>query len=254
MPGYVDLHSHFLPGVDDGAQTLSESLAICSGLLEIGFGMVVATPHIRAAMFENTKSGLSGAYRAFLAEVAERTDMPETGLAAEYFCNDLFWRLLEEDDLLFYPVADEAESKRAHRGVRARAVLVESPYEKLPVRVEHRFFEMVVRGIHPVLAHPERYFFLHRETEPIDRMLEGGTLALLDIKALVGRHGAKSQRAAERMLDEGVYFAASSDAHHPEDVALVARGIERLESRLGEEECRQLLADNPRRILLGDLG
>jgi protein-tyrosine phosphatase len=252
--GYVDLHSHFLPGVDDGAQMLDDSLAICRGLFEIGFDTVIATPHIRSAMFENTKAGLSEAYETFYASVADQSGLPKTGLAAEYFCNDLFWQLVESGELLTYPIADTYANKQRQTQKRQRSVLVETSYDQLPVRIEHRFFQMIVRNVYPALAHPERYFFLHRDTKPIDRMLESGMLAIMDVKALTGRHGKKTKRAAERMLDEGVYFAVSSDAHRPEDVELVAEGIERLESLVGEEESRDLLAENPARILEGYIG
>jgi protein-tyrosine phosphatase len=238
--GFVDLHSHILPGVDDGAKTLSDSVEICRGLSEIGFDTVVATPHIREAMFENTKAGLTSAYQSFTQNVAREPGLPNTALAAEYFCNDLFWRLAESGELLRYP--------------NGKAALVELPYEKLPVRIDDHFFQLVVHGIRPVLAHPERYFFLHRDTRPIDRMLESGVLALLDVKALVGRQGKKSQRAAERMLDEGVYFGASTDAHYQADIALVEDGIERLVSLVGEEETRRLFVENPRQLLQENAG
>jgi protein-tyrosine phosphatase len=135
-----------------------------------------------------------------------------------------------------------------------RAILVETPYDQLPVRIEHRFFQMIVRNIHPALAHPERYLFLHRDTKPIDQMLQSGVLAIMDVKALTGRYGRKIQRAAERMLDEGVFFAVASDAHRLADVEHVADGIERLESIVGEEESRDLLAENPARLLEGYIG
>ncbi len=254
MRGYVDLHSHFLPGVDDGAQTLDESLAICRGLFEIGFDTVIATPHIRTAMFENTKAGLSQVYGTFCASVADRSGLPKTGLAAEYFCNDLFWQLVQSDELLTYPIANAPANEPQKKQRRQKAILVETSYHQLPLRIEHRFFQMIVRSIHPALAHPERYFFLHRETQPIDRMLKSGVLAIMDVKALTGRYGNKPRRTAERMLDEGVYFAVSSDAHRPDDVDLVAKGIERLESLVGEEESRDLLAENPARMLKGYIG
>jgi protein-tyrosine phosphatase len=121
------------------------------------------------------------------------------------------------------------------------------------MRLEERFFEMQVRGVRPVLAHPERYAALFRTTDPLDPMLEVGTVALLDVMALVGRYGRASRRAAERMLDEGVYYAACSDAHRPSDVELVGEAIERLRELCGDDEAKELLADNPRRILAGEV-
>src|SRR5690606_24611012 len=133
-----------------------------------------------------------------------------------------------------------------------KAALVELHYEVWPMRLEERFFEMQVRGVRPVLAHPERYAALFRSTDALDPTLEVGAGALPDLLAPVGRHGRSSRRAAERMLDEGVYYAACTDAHRPGDVELVAEAIERLREIVGEEEAHELLAENPRRILAGD--
>ncbi len=237
MSGYVDLHCHYLPGIDDGVRTMDEGLALLGGLHDLGYEMVVATPHIRTAMFDNRRPGLLRAYQE-LVDIAEGVAaLPKTGLAAEHYCDDVFWQLFLGGEAMPYP--------------GGKAALVELHYEVWPLRLEERFFEMQVRGVRPVLAHPERYAALFRTTDPLDPMLEVGTVALLDVMALVGRYGRASRRAAERMLDEGVYYAACTDAHRPGDVELVAEAIERLRELCGDEETRELLADNPRRILEG---
>ena len=117
--------------------------------------------------------------------------------------------------------------------------------------MEQRFFQMNVRGVRPVLAHPERYVPLFRKTDPIERMLDMGVLPLMDVMSLVGRYGRKPRKAAERMLDEGVYYAVCSDSHRPADVEVVEKAIARLHELVGPEEAYELLAENPRRILEG---
>lgn len=235
MRGFIDLHCHFLPGIDDGAQTVEESIRLCRGLFRLGFDTVVATPHIRSAMFENTKADLIATYNSFIKTIEDVPEIPKISLAAEYYFNDVFWHLFEKDEVLLYS--------------RSTAMLVEFPIEQVPLNVEHRLFKMSVRGIQPVLAHPERYIPLLKSTQPIHRMLETGLLALLDIKALVGKQGNRTKRAAERMLEEGVFFAASTDAHHPEDIVLIERGIERLKNIVGEDEMYELLISNPQQLL-----
>lgn len=125
--------------------------------------------------------------------------------------------------------------------------------EQIPIGVEKGFFRMRVRGVRPVLAHPERYVPLARSTHPIETILRSGVLALMDITALTGRYGQGPMRTAERMLEEGVYFAASSDAHRPEDVDMVEWGIERLRALVGESGAMRLLSEHPRQILQGKL-
>lgn len=234
---YVDLHCHYLPGIDDGVRTMDEAFALLTGLSSIGYSKVIATPHIRTAMFDNRRPGLERAYRELLAIGAEIPGLPATGLAAEHYYDDIFWQLFANDEAMLYP--------------GGKAALVELHYEIWPLGLETRFFEMQVRGVRPVLAHPERYAALFRSTDRLDPALEVGCVALLDVMALVGRYGRASRGAAERMLDEGVYYAACSDAHRPSDVDLVARGIERLRTLVGNEEAHELLAENPARILAG---
>jgi protein-tyrosine phosphatase len=234
---FVDLHCHYLPGVDDGVRTLDEGLALLRGLGSIGYETVVATPHIRTAMFDNRKPVLERAFAELTAISVGLPGLPRVGLSAEHYCDDVFWQLFTRGEAMPYP--------------GGKAALVELHYENWPIRLEERFFEMQVRGVRPVLAHPERYAALFRTTDPLDPMLEVGTVALLDVMSLVGRYGRASQRAAERMLEEGVYYAACSDAHRPTDVPVVAQAIDRLRALVGDEETRELLADNPRRILDG---
>ncbi len=239
MSGYVDLHCHYIPNIDDGVRTMEEGLALLGGLAKVGYERVVATPHIRTAMFDNRRPGLERAYAELVDIAGGVPGLPETGLAAEHYCDDVFWQLFTSDQAMPYP--------------GGKAALVELHYEVWPMRLEERFFEMQVRGVRPVLAHPERYSALFRKTDPLDPMLEVGTVALLDVMALVGRYGRASKRAAERMLDEGVYYAACTDAHRPSDVELVAEAITRLRDLVGDEEADELLAENPRRILSGDV-
>jgi protein-tyrosine phosphatase len=237
--GYVDLHCHYLPGIDDGVRTLAEGLALLGGLRELGYATVIATPHIRTAMFDNRKPGLERAF-AEMVRVSEGVDgLPALGLGAEHYCDDVFWELFTSGQAVPYP--------------GGKAALVEFHYEVWPQRVEARFFDMQIDGVRPVLAHPERYAALSRRTEPIDPLLEVGCAALLDLMSLVGRYGRRSQRAAERMLEQGVYYAACSDCHRPGDVEKVAAAIERLRALVGDEEADELLSENPRRILSGDV-
>ena len=237
--GYVDLHCHYVPSVDDGVRSREEGVALCRGLAEVGFSMVVATPHIRTAMFENRRGPLDEAHRAFCAEAEGLEGMPVLGLGAEHYFDDVFWRLFEQGEALPYP--------------GGRSALVELPRERLPQGLAHCFFRMKVAGVHPVLAHPERYRPFFDSSDPMDPLLDVGALPLLDVMALTGKYGKAPQRAAERMLDEGVYYAACSDAHRPADAAIVAEAIERLERRVGGEEKDFLLHHGPRDILAGTI-
>jgi protein-tyrosine phosphatase len=232
-----DLHCHYLPGVDDGVRTLEDGIALCRGLKQLGYSTVVATPHIRPGMFDNHKPQLEAAFAEFSAAVRDQPGLPERGLAAEHFCDDVFFGLLERGAALPYP--------------GGHAALVEFAPERFPLRIAEQFFRMQVRGVRPVIAHPERYTPVWKEPEVLRELVERGALALLDLMALVGKYGRKPQRCAEDLLDQELYFAACSDSHKPEDLPSVERGIARLIELVGAEYAELLLADRPRQILEG---
>jgi protein-tyrosine phosphatase len=237
MEGLVDLHCHYIPAVDDGVRTLDEGIALCQALKRIGYATVAATPHIRTEMFDNSKPDLVQHFERFAQQAAQAADMPELVLGAEHFCDDLFWERFERGEVLPYGGGN--------------ALLLELPPDNVPLRLGDRCFRMQVRGMRPVLAHPERYTTLFASSAPIERLVEMGVLALLDLMSLVGKYGRKPRHTAERMLEEGVYYAACSDCHRPSDVEHVAAAIERLTALAGEETATALLCEQPRAILRG---
>lgn len=239
MSGYVDLHVHYVPGVDDGARSDDEGLSLCRELAALGYERLVATPHMRLGMFDNKRPALEAAFARFAA-LAEAAGLPvQLGLGSEQHCDAGLLDELGRGGLLPYP--------------GARAILVEFAYDSFPVAVEQLLFKLAVKRLRPVLAHPERYAPLYKRTDPLDRLLDQDVAMQLDLLSLVGKYGRATQRAAERMLEEGVYTIAASDAHGPADAALLARALVRLEELVGKAEAQLMLADNPRRLLQGEV-
>ena len=235
MSGYVDLHCHYLPGIDDGVRSLKDGIELCQGLVSIGYQRVVATPHIRTAMFDNDKRGLMGHAQAFKEATVNVERMPELGLGAEHFFDDVFWRLFTGGEAVPYP--------------GGRAMLVEFPTEMFPINVAELFSHMGKQGVCPVLAHPERYRPCFDKSQALQALVDVGAMPLLDVMSLVGHYGQQPLRAAERILDEDLYYAACSDSHRPRDVAIVQKAIARLESLVGEDRAQALLGDNPAALL-----
>jgi protein-tyrosine phosphatase len=235
MKGFVDLHVHFLPGVDDGVRTLDEARELLEGLHALGFSRAVATPHMRTGWFDNHAEGLMGAMRELEASLGDRTALPLLGLSAEHHVDDMVFERLVAGEGLPYP--------------GGKAALVELAEARFPLGIEHRFFDLMVRGIRPVVAHPERYAPLFRASEPLSTWVSRGVAAQLDLMSLVGRYGRNQQRAAERMLDEGLYLIAASDAHHAKHLPLVEKALSILAKRVGTSRMNALLIDGPRELL-----
>lgn len=239
MRGFIDLHCHWIAGIDDGAKTIGESAALLAGLRSAGFDTVVATPHMRPGLFDNTGDDLRAAFAATRGALEEggAQGLPRLLLSSEHFFDDVVYQRLISGEGLPYP--------------GGHAALVELPTRAFPARIADRFFDLRRRKLRPVLAHPERYEPVWGNISVLDPLLDGGVVLLLDVAALAGKYGRSPRRAAEELLEQGYYYAACSDAHSPRDVNDVKKGIELLERRAGSDETQFLLEEGPRSILEG---
>ncbi|HEX5657079.1 MAG TPA: CpsB/CapC family capsule biosynthesis tyrosine phosphatase [Polyangiales bacterium] len=238
MSGYIDLHLHYVPGVDDGVTTLEESLQVCRGLKSLGYGRLVTTPHIREGMFENDRAGLTAAFEQFVAQLGNDPTLPSLGLAAEHHCDGRLLDRIESGGLMPYP--------------GGHALLLELPNEALPVALDRLVFRIASKGYRTVIAHPERCVPLFKRTDPVDKLIDQDVALQLDLMSLVGKYGRAARKAAERMLDEGAYTIAATDTHGIPDLARVEEALKLLHKLVGDDEARLLLAENPRRLLAGE--
>jgi protein-tyrosine phosphatase len=236
MRGFVDLHCHFIAGVDDGARNPEEGIALLERLHAAGFDWVIATPHMRPGLFDNDKASLEAAYARLLPALA-RPGLPKTSLSSEHYFDDLVFGRIRSGLGLPYP--------------GGRAILLEFYEVEFPLAVDRCFAELRQAGLLPVIAHPERYRGLWQSLAPLERLVDAGAAALLDVAALDGKYGDRPRRTAEKILDRDLYHAACSDAHRPEDVARVLRGMAWIEERYGGEEVEFLFGDGPRALLEG---
>jgi protein-tyrosine phosphatase len=235
--GFVDLHSHVLPGLDDGSPDPETSLQMLRGLRTLGFEVVCATPHQKTGHFLPERSAIRAAHEGLVASAAAAAIDLRIPLGAENMWDATFYERLESDTI---PAYDDGP-----------AFLVELPIAELPVGLFERIFELRRRGRLPVLAHPERYRPLWAAPDLVDKL--GAECALVvDLGAVAGYHGRGEAKAARRMLREGRVHAVASDAHSPSDVRVAAEGIAWIRKKLGEETVTALLCDNPRRILAGE--
>jgi protein-tyrosine phosphatase len=255
MLGYIDLHCHFVAGIDDGARTVEEGVAMLHALYRVGFSHVTATPHMRPGMFENSADDLRASYTQF--EEAYRAlpsdALPSISLASEHFFDaEVYERLLRGEGLPYPPLPGSGTRPPPRPGARTvRPFLLEFPTQVMPPKMASRIVDLKRAGLRPVIAHPERYRSVWIDDSCLDPLLDGGAVLLLDVCAVVGKYGKASQEAAEKLLEEEAYEAACSDAHRPEDAEFVARAIERLTVLVGATERDRLLRDAPAQILAG---
>lgn len=235
--GFVDLHSHVLPALDDGVPALVESMELTRVLEQMGFEVVCATPHQRVGFFVPTREAIDGAYIKVCEGLTSRGSPLELLLGAENFWDELFL-------------------ERAQTGVQpaytgGKAFLFELNTRVAPPRLEEMLFQIRIQGLLPVMAHPERYapFWENDRYQALGR-----TAALLvDLGALDGAHGKRECTAARRLVEEGLAHGVASDVHSVADARAAGAGIAWIKKRLGAPAVERLLADNPRRILQGEL-
>jgi protein-tyrosine phosphatase len=244
----VDLHCHWVAGIDDGVRTTEDGLALLAGLAGLGFSAVYATPHMRIGMFENDRAALEAAFAAMLPAIDRARHagavLPEVHLASEHYFDDVVFERLRQGAALPYPPLRDAAAPTGRR-----PVLVELPPERFPLRLADRFADLRRAGLVPVLAHPERYAPVWADDACLDPLLDAGAHLLLDLCSLVGKYGRAAEKAAWKLLHDGAYEAACSDAHKPADVGLVEKAIAALIARAGQAEAERLLSSGPRHIV-----
>jgi protein-tyrosine phosphatase len=238
MASYVDLHAHFLPGLDDGAKTREQGLAMVDALAALGFTLVHATPHQRAGVFLPSRAAMDQAFADISAGARQGQPELELGLAAENFWDEVLHERLAQREVPSYP--------------GGRAFLFELNPQLLPPRLEQTLFEIRLRGVLPVLAHPERYVAIQQDLTRAEALGRSAAM-LVDAGALDGAHGRAPMKTARRLVEDRLVHAVTSDIHTTEDQRTVAAGMAWIRKRLGDRELDRLLAENPRRMLAGEL-
>jgi len=147
--GFIDIHSHLLPGIDDGAKNIETSIALINKMRSYGIKNIITTPHVLGDLYQNSSDTIKDKLREVQEELQRRniTDV-YIQAAAEYMMDEQFSELLEKNDILT---------------LKDNYVLVEMSYFSAPINLYEILFEIQVKGYKPVLAHPERYSFLHND-------------------------------------------------------------------------------------------
>jgi protein-tyrosine phosphatase len=234
--GFVDLHSHVLAGIDDGAPDLATGLAMLEALARAGFAEVCATPHQKAGQFLPSTEDIDRAWAA--ATAALGAAHPTLHRAAENMWDDVFFERSQRDAVPSYDGGP--------------AFLFELRPQLVPVGLLEHLFRLRTAGKVPVLAHPERYEALWADDDLTGRLARSSAF-VVDLPAVAGYHGRRECKAARRLLQQGLVRAAASDAHTPGDVKQAAEGIAWIEKKLGAAAVDRLLGDGPRALLAGEM-
>ena len=197
---FVDIHSHLLPGIDDGAKTMDASVALIQRMRGYGIQNFVTTPHIMEDVWDNTPSIIQGKLKELTAHLKSIgiTDV-HIRAAAEYMLDGNFNVLLKNKKLLT---------------VKDRFLLIEISYLNPPLNLYEILFNIQIEGYTPILAHPERYGFYHGNDHEYQKLKDAGCLFQLNLLSLSNYYGKPVNQIALQLLKENRYDFVATDTHH----------------------------------------
>lgn len=196
----ADMHSHLLPGIDDGAPNLDASVRLIKGMQQLGYKKLVTTPHILWDIYQNTNEIIEQKF----TELKERLQHEQIDIviqaAAEYYIDDHLDELLAQ--------------KKPLLNFGKNFVLVEFSLASLPLDLKNVLFEMQLQGYQPVIAHPERYVYLSNQKKIFDEFKDSGCLFQLNILSLSNSYGREVTELAHYFCKKNYYDFVGTDLHH----------------------------------------
>lgn len=203
----VDMHSHLLPGIDDGSPDLEQSLSLIKQLNNLGFNKFLCTPHIFKELYPNDSDTIMGALDLVKNGLKEKGLVIEIGAAAEYMVDADF---KVTDGLLCLP---------------GNYILIEMSYLSETTGFEQIVFDLKIHGYQVILAHPERYNFNHNNLIRFNRYKEIGVLFQLNLLSVCGYYGKEVKLTAEYLLENGLYDLAATDLHHNRHLHALSKAV-----------------------------
>lgn len=196
----TDMHSHLIPGIDDGAKTIQKSVAYIQGLADLGYQKIITTPHIMGEFYPNTPAIILAGLDELRAAIVKANISVELEAAAEYFVDDYFVELLDsEAPLLTLP---------------GNRLLIEFSTFAPPANFFEILFRLKTLGYHPILAHPERYIYYAKQFEIFKAFKTKGCALQINFLSLIGHYGTLQKKLAHQLLKAELVDMVGTDLHH----------------------------------------
>lgn len=195
----TDVHSHLIPGIDDGSKDMEDSIAMLKNFYEMGYRKIITTPHVMSDFYKNTPEIILGGLANVKAELKKQKINIELEAAAEYYLDETLQPKIFDGSLLTFG---------------NNYLLFELPFMTEPQNLSSFVFDLQTNGYRPILAHPERYGFWYKDFEKYVEMHDKGVHLQLNILSIVGHYGPEAQKIAERLIDENLITFLGSDCHN----------------------------------------
>jgi protein-tyrosine phosphatase len=204
---YCDMHSHLIPGIDDGAEDLESSLYLIKEMMDLGYKKIITTPHIMWDIYKNTHEIIQSGCELVRKKLAEKNMVVDFQAAAEYYLDEHFEDLLKTDAPLLT--------------LKDKMVLIEFSFLSQPVDLKKIIFAMQLRDYTPVIAHPERYMYFQHHRGWYDEMKDLGCLFQLNLLSLGGFYGRAPMEIAQYLIRKKYISFLGTDLHHSRHAKLL---------------------------------
>jgi len=195
----VDMHSHLIPGIDDGAPTVDDAVELILELQTMGYSKLITTPHIMSDFYKNTPEIINTGLEQMRKVLKERNISVELDAAAEYYMDYEFEKIVDKKELMTFG---------------NNYVLFEISFINPPDQLDAVVFKMRTNGYTPVLAHVERYPFWYDNPEHYEKLVSMGVLMQLNISSLGGQYGPKAMKIGRQLIDNNMIDLLGTDCHN----------------------------------------
>ena len=206
----TDMHSHFIPGIDDGAKNMEESLILISAMKEFGYKKVITTPHIMTDGYRNTPEIINEGLANVRAALRQENIEIEIEAAAEYYFDYEFEKKFKSGNVLTFG---------------EKYLLWEIPFINPPDNINEIVFEMSTLGYRPILAQVERYGFWQNNFEKYQELADRGIFLQMNINSITGHYSVQTRKAAEWLIEKDLVSFVGSDCHHAGHIELMKQAV-----------------------------
>ncbi len=194
--GFVDIHSHVLPEIDDGAKNINESLNLIGEMKKLRFSKIICTPHTFIGVHDNTIDSIEKSYLKLKDNLNVEIKL---SYASEYMLDESFLTNIRNNEILC---------------LKENYILVEMSYINSPINLYEIIFEIITHGYIPILAHPERYFFMHNNFKEYHKLKKAGCLFQANLLSATDYYGKEVTKLLDKMLNKGLIDFVGSDIHN----------------------------------------
>jgi protein-tyrosine phosphatase len=235
----IDLHSHVLPNLDDGAKDLAEAVRMCHIAEQDGIKILAATPHFRPTVYDNNQENILPAVDRLQEEIDRK------GISL---------RIVPGVDIRVSPEVIPFLEQNPRLLFGGRYALMEFPAQCIPPSIEDFFFRMRLKGFTPIITHPERNGDVQNDPKMLEAMVDKGALVQVTAMSLTGDFGDQVRATAFRLVKSGLAHVVASDAHSPRHRRpVLSKALRAVENLIGPERARMMVEEIPRKILQGEV-